>query len=130
MRKLLSYMVSAGLGIWLATIFVPQARVLVLPTSNFFGIPLTAPWHLFILFGIVLGLLNYFVKPILNTITLPLRIITLGLFGFIINMGLIWAVDYLFKELSVPWLYPLFWTTIIIWIINLLLSKTVLKNEE
>lgn len=38
-------------------------------------------------------LLNFFVKPLLNIITLPFRWITLGLFQFIVNAGLIWILD-------------------------------------
>lgn len=38
-----------------------------------------------ILFAIVLGLLNIFLKPLLIIFTLPLTLITFGLFLFIIN---------------------------------------------
>ena len=130
MKSLLSQMVSAGFGLVLATIFVAGINVQTYPASTFFGFPLTAQWQLFILFGIVLGLLNFFVKPILNVITLPLRIITLGLFSFVINMALIWVVDAIFKELSIPLLFPLLWTSLIIWGINLILSKSVLNNDD
>ena len=129
MKSLLSYMVSGALGIWLATMFVAGVFVAVFPGSNFFGIPLTATWQLFILFGVLLGLLNYFVKPILNLIAFPLRLITLGLFSFVINMAMIWVIDVIFKEFSAPLLFPLFWTTLIVWGLNLLLSKTVLKER-
>jgi len=42
-----------------------------------------------VILGIILGLLNYFVKPILEVISLPLEIITLGLFTFVINIFLV-----------------------------------------
>ena len=130
MKRLLSLMLSAALGLWLATTFIPGAKATILPESNFFGFTLTATWQLFILLGIALGLLNYFVKPILNVITLPLRIITLGLFGFVINMGLIWVVDVIFEELNIPLFYPLFWTALIIWLLNIIISKILIKKEE
>ena len=38
-----------------------------------------------ILFAVVLGLLNIFLKPLLIIFTLPLTILTFGLFLFIIN---------------------------------------------
>lgn len=130
MKKLLAQIISAGLGLWLATIFVFGVKVFVLPDSNFFGIPLQASWELFVLFGLLLGLLNYFIKPILNTIALPLRIITLGLFSLVINMGLIWVVDYLFKEFRIPLVFPLVLTALIIWGLNLLLTKLVLRSDD
>lgn len=40
--------------------------------------------------AIVLGVLNVLVKPILFVLTLPITILTLGLFTFIINAGLFW----------------------------------------
>lgn len=122
MRKLLFLIIAATLGFWLAITFVPGVKVQIFPDSSFFGISLTEQWHILLLLGIILGLLNYFVKPILNVITLPLRVITLGFFSFVINMALVWIIDIAFKELSAPWLYPLLWTTLIIWGLNFLVS--------
>ncbi|MFC1622083.1 phage holin family protein [Patescibacteria group bacterium] len=39
--------------------------------------------------AVVLGTLNVFVKPILIFLTLPINLITLGLFTFVINVALI-----------------------------------------
>ena len=130
MKRLLSQMISAGLGLWIATMFIAGATVSTLPNSNFFGFAITAQWQLFILFGTILGLLNFFVKPVLNIITLPLRIITLGLFSIVTQAALIWVLDIMFPELSIPLFYPLLWTTLIIWVANLLLSKSILKEQE
>ena len=44
--------------------------------------------------AIVLGVLNTFIKPILIILTLPINIITLGLFTFIINGFLVLLVSY------------------------------------
>lgn len=130
MKTLLSSILSAGLGLWIATIFISGVVVQPQAGSNFFGFSLTAQWQLLILFGIVIGLLNYFVKPVLDLITLPLRIITLGLVGFLISIGMIWIVDYMFVELTVPFFSPLFWTTFIISVLNILLGKSVLKENK
>lgn len=43
-----------------------------------------------IIAAIVLGVLNIFVKPILFILTLPINILTLGLFMFFINASLFW----------------------------------------
>lgn len=47
-----------------------------------------------IVFAIVLGVLNLIVKPILSILGLPLTIITLGLFSFVINAIVILIADY------------------------------------
>jgi putative membrane protein len=47
-----------------------------------------------IIVAIVLGLLNFLVKPILVILTLPVTIITFGLFLLIINAVIILLADY------------------------------------
>lgn len=126
MKKLLINIIAAGLGLYLAATFVPNVILTIYPESSFFGIPLTAGWQMLIILGIILGLLNYFVKPILKVLSLPLEIITLGLFSLVINLGLIYIVDLIFKELYIGLWMPLIYTSLIIWGITtvlLLLTK-------
>lgn len=129
MRKLLSQVIAATLGFWLATLFVPGVIIRAYPTSNFFGFSLTAQWEIFLVLGIVLGLLNYFLKPLLKTLSLPLEIITLGLFTIVINMALIWILDLMFDELSVPLFLPLLYTTLIILGLNITINSFLNKNK-
>ena len=51
--------------------------------------------------AVVLGILNIFLKPILVVLTLPINILTLGLFTLAINVGLIYVADYLVEGFSV-----------------------------
>ncbi|MEO6231637.1 MAG: phage holin family protein [Ferruginibacter sp.] len=46
-----------------------------------------------IIFALVLGVLNFFVKPLITLLTLPLTIITLGLFLIVINVIIIMLAD-------------------------------------
>jgi putative membrane protein len=48
-----------------------------------------------IIVAIVLGVVNFIVKPILHLLTLPITILTLGLFSFVINALMILLVDFL-----------------------------------
>ncbi|WP_128547275.1 phage holin family protein [Larkinella soli] len=45
--------------------------------------------------AIVLGLLNAFVKPILVFLTIPITILTLGLFYLVLNVLMVYLTDYL-----------------------------------
>ena len=90
MKRLLSQIVAAIFGLWLSSLFVPGIVIRAYPSSNFFGFALNAQWEIILVLGIVLGLLNYFLKPLLKALALPLEIITLGLFTIVINMALIW----------------------------------------
>ncbi|MCC7228138.1 MAG: phage holin family protein [Burkholderiaceae bacterium] len=49
----------------------------------------------------VLGLVNMLVRPVLILLTLPITIVTLGLFLFIINALLFWLVGSMFKGFQV-----------------------------
>jgi len=117
--KLIFKVITGALGIFLAVHFIEGVSVSIIPgQSEFFGIVLTERWQLFIVIGVVLGLLNMLVKPILSLITLPLQILTLGFFGLVINMVIIWIADVIFPELVINGLTPLFWTTVITWGVN------------
>lgn len=52
------------------------------------GITIASGWAL-LCAALVIGLLNAFIRPILILLTLPLNILTLGLFTFIINAVMI-----------------------------------------
>jgi putative membrane protein len=129
MRRLISQILAATLGLWIALLFVPGVIIRTYPESNFFGIPLTAQWQLILVLGIVLGLLNYFLKPLLKALALPVEIISLGLFTIVINMALIWLLELMFDELSTPFLMPLLYTTLIIWGSNLIVGFFLDKNN-
>lgn len=54
-----------------------------------------------IIFAIVLGLLNAFVRPILSILTFPLTILTLGLFSLVINAVLFYVAGHLTGRVGV-----------------------------
>jgi uncharacterized membrane protein YvlD (DUF360 family) len=121
---LLLQIASGILGLWLADKYVPgvdfTGLFFVLPKdSALFGQFLNS----LVFVGGLLGLLNYFVKPALNKITFPLRIITLNLSSLLIAMLLVWLVDVFSQQLIIEGLKPLFFTTLIVWGLNLILSK-------
>lgn len=41
--------------------------------------------------AVVIGVINAFIKPVLQLIALPLSIMTLGLFAFFVNVSLLWV---------------------------------------
>jgi putative membrane protein len=54
-----------------------------------------------IVLALVLAVLNAIVKPILILITLPITLVTLGLFLFVINAGIILLADKFIKGFQV-----------------------------
>ncbi|HQN65033.1 MAG TPA: phage holin family protein [Methylophilus sp.] len=51
--------------------------------------------------AIVIGLANILIKPILTILTLPITILTLGLFIFVINGVLFWGVGHFLQGFEV-----------------------------
>lgn len=125
MEKLIWHIVGGILGIFLSVKLISGTSLAVMPgESSFLGIEFTAQWQLILLVGTILGLINFFIKPILDKIAIPLKILTLGLFSLIINMGLIWSLDILFREFEIVGIASLFFTTLLVWIINSFLRIT------
>ena len=66
-------------GLWLAAQIVPGIEVR--STSSVLAAAL------------ILGLLNAIVRPVVILLTLPLTIVTLGLFLFVINAAMLWVTS-------------------------------------
>ena len=64
-------------ALWAATRVVP-------------GISFDGDWRLLFVVALVFGVLNVCVRPILILLTLPLFILTLGLFTFVLNAVMLW----------------------------------------
>ncbi len=64
-----------------------------------------------IIVAIVMGLLNTFVKPVLQFLSFPITLLTLGLFYFVVNVIVVYLCAYLVQGFSVKgFLAPLLFT--------------------
>jgi putative membrane protein len=82
--------------------------------------------------GLVLGLLNAVVRPLLILLTLPLTILTFGLFLFVVNGLTVWLVTAFIHGVRIHGLWPAILTSVIIslasWLANGLIGA--LRNER
>ena len=69
--------------------------------AQFLPIMATTPLH-FLWAGIVLGLVNLLIRPALIILTIPLNLITLGVFTLIINTWMVMLTSGLLPGFSVP----------------------------
>ena len=79
--------------------------------------------------ALVLGLVNAILRPILVLLTLPVTILTLGLFIFVINALLFWVVAEFVHGFRVAGFWSAFWGAILYSLVSwamaaLLLPKT------
>jgi putative membrane protein len=77
--------------------------------------------------ALVLGLVNAVLRPILVLFTLPVTVLTLGLFIFVLNGLLFWAVASLVPGFNVAGFWSGMLGAILFSIVSWLLSALVLK---
>src|SRR3954471_17095731 len=79
--------------------------------------------------ALILGLVNAVIRPILVLLTLPVTILTLGLFIFIINALLFWFVGSFVRGFEVQGFLAGLIGSILFSIVSWLLSALVLRNK-
>lgn len=85
--------VANGVAVWVAARLVP-------------GIAYTGDLLYLLLAGIVLGLLNLLVKPVVSFFSFPFIVLTLGLFYLLINGLILWLADAFLDQLVVDGCLP------------------------
>jgi putative membrane protein len=98
--------VLVALGLWLATAWVP-------------GVTIDRPSTL-LLAGVLLGVVNSIVRPIAILLTLPLTILTLGLFILVINAGMVKLVAWMLPGMHVAGFGAAFWTAILVSLVSMI----------
>ena len=80
--------------------------------------------------ALILGLVNAVIRPVLVLLTLPVTVITLGLFILVINGLLFWLVGSFIEGFVVQGFWAGFFGAILFSIVSWLLSALVLKGGE
>ena len=73
--------------------------------------------------AVVLGLINVFLKPIVSILTLPLNIVTLGLFSLVVNALLVMLADSVVPGFSVDGFWVALVFSILLSLINFLFGR-------
>jgi putative membrane protein len=98
------------------------AFALVLVAQFIPGIEIDGAWSA-IVAALVLGLLNGLIRPILVILTLPITLLTLGLFIFVINAFLFWATASFIDGFTVTGFLPALIGSLIVSTISTLLNS-------
>ena len=107
--------------VWLINALALMAVAYLMPSIEVssFGAALVA--------ALVLGLVNAIVRPVLVLLTLPVTILTLGLFIFVLNGLLFWMVGSWLQGFEVAGFWPAVFGAIVFSIISWALSALVLR---
>jgi putative membrane protein len=71
-----------------------NAGILYLLTQLVPSIVFTGDWKFFVIGGVILGVINLLLKPIMKVLSFPFVLITGGLFLIVINMAVLWFLQY------------------------------------
>jgi putative membrane protein len=93
-------MLIIALGLWLASAIVPGVSIVGIGT--------------FALAALLLGFVNAFVRPIIVLLTLPVTVLTLGLFLLVINAAMFGLVAALLDSFAVAGLFPAIFGSLIV----------------
>jgi putative membrane protein len=78
-----------GVAIWLTTLLLRPGFDVVAPAAgSTAALGTSSTWNrvlTFLVVGLVFGLVNAFIKPLVKLLSLPLYILTLGLFTLVVN---------------------------------------------
>ena len=105
LRRLLYAWIVNVVAIWIATYFVD-------------GISYSDDFWILIVAGLVFGLVNFFLKPIVRLLALPVIIITLGIALFFINLLMLYITSWLVSGFDIDRFMSAVWATIIISAVN------------
>lgn len=75
--------------------------------------------------ALVLGLVNALIRPIVLLLTLPLNILTLGLFTFVVNALMFWLVSAVVKGFNVAGFWSALLGTILLSVISGILTRII-----
>lgn len=93
----------SALGLWLATRLVSGIRI---------DDPTTV-----VLAGVLLGVVNAIVRPVAIILTLPLTILSLGLFLLVINTAMVGLVAWMLPGFHIPGgFWSAFATAVVLWV--------------
>lgn len=76
--------------------------------------------------ALLLGLINALIRPFLILVTLPITLLSLGLFTLVINALLFWGVASLVAGVNVPDFWTAFWSALLYsaltWLVSIALA--------
>ena len=135
MSFLLRVLVNA-LAIWVAAWILPGMQLTADPSVvSAVGGETTASVLAYLFVGLVFGVVNAIVRPVLTILSLPITCLTLGLFAIVVNAAMLWLTSWLssFTPLRLE-IDEFFWTavlaTLIIGVVSLVMGWVVPERER
>jgi len=101
---------------------VLSAALLLLVSNLVRGVQVSS-WGSAFLGAIVLGLVNAFVRPVMIVLTLPLTVLTFGLFLLVVNAFMLWLVGALVPGIRVQGFGPALLGSLLLTLLNIAVAS-------
>ena len=75
-------------------------------------------WKAYLIGSAVLGIANAVLKPLVTILTLPLILVTFGLFYLIINIAMVALAEWIAPNFSINGFWTYVGTVVVIWAVN------------
>jgi putative membrane protein len=80
--------------------------------------------------ALTLSILNIFFKPLFIVLTLPITLLSFGLFLLFTNAFMILIADYFIDTFSVGSFWNAFLFSLLLWMVNSIFDKIIKKDQE
>ena len=77
------------------------------------GLEFAGEWYQWLILGLIFGVVNAIVKPILKLLTFPITIVTLGLFLFVLNAAMLYLTSWLAGPITSTFTITSFWDALL-----------------
>ena len=87
-------------------------------------------WTAYLIGSAVLGIANAVIKPLLTILTLPLILVTLGLFYLLINIAMVALAEWIAPNFSIDGFWAYVGTVVVVWAVNWIGGQVVGDLEQ
>jgi putative membrane protein len=130
MRSFIGRILINGLALWVASWILPGLDIstsatkdVVAQTGISQGTDVAGTALAYVFIGLIFGLVNAFIRPLVSFLSLPITILTLGLFTIVISAAMLYLTSWISSFTPVHFtIDSFFWTAVLAAIIITLIS--------
>jgi putative membrane protein len=130
MRSFIGRVLINGLALWVASWILPGLDISTSATTDAVaqtgisqGTDVAGTALAYVFIGLIFGLVNAFIRPLVSLLSLPITILTLGLFTIVISAAMLYLTSWISSFTPVHFtIDSFFWTAVLAAIIITLIS--------
>lgn len=105
--------------------FLGTAAAVFITVNLVPGISVAGGWMTILLLALVWSVITMVIRPVLQILTLPITVITIGLFSFVLNALLFWTMELIVPGFDVQGFVPALLGAVVLSLVNWGIQKIV-----